>query len=35
MNEHHAKANSERALVVLTLSTAALVAYLALALIQM
>jgi len=34
MNEHHTKANSERALVVMALSTAALVAYFTLALAQ-
>jgi hypothetical protein len=35
MNEHHTKAGSERSLVVLALSTAALVAYFTLALTQM
>jgi hypothetical protein len=34
MDEHHTKASSERALVVLALSTAALVAYFTLALTQ-
>ena len=35
MNEHHTKAGSERALVVMTLSTAALVAYFTFALTQL
>jgi len=34
MNEHHTKAGSERAVVVMALSTAALVAYFTLALVQ-